>query len=1662
MSDDKLRYFLKRVTADLHETRQKLQAAEERDNEPLAIVSMACRFPGGVRSPEDLWELLASGTDALAEFPDDRGWDLDSLYDPDPNKPGKSYTRVGGFLDRAGDFDPGLFGISPREALAMDPQQRLLLETSWEAIERARIDPQSLRGSQTGVFVGVSTSNYGMGVAEVPEGVDLYLGTGNTTSVASGRISFTLGLNGPAVTVDTACSSSLVALHLAVQAIRRGECDLALAGGVTVMATPGVFVVFSRQRGNSVDGRCKAFAAGADGTGWGEGGGVFVVEKLADAVRNGHPVLAVIRGSALNQDGASNGLTAPNGPAQERVIRAALADAGLTSADVDLVEAHGTGTVLGDPIEAQALLATYGQDRPADQPLWLGSVKSNIGHTQTAAGVAGVVKMVLSLQHGVMPQTLHIDAPSTHVDWSAGAVSLLSEARDWPAADRPRCGGVSSFGVSGTNAHVIFQEYRPADSADGEPAEPVEEPATTGLVDAPVVVWPVSARSDRALSGQVSRLAAWASDQDCDPARVAWSLVGNRSVFERRLAVVGDSWSELTAGLEAAASGMPDGSVVSGVAGALTGDGLAWLFPGQGGQSVGMAAGLVGRCAVFDAALAECQRALAPWVELDLVTLLTSDDEAWLDRVDLVQPALWAVGVSLARVWESVGVTPGVVIGHSQGEIAAACVAGVLSVEDAARVVALRAKALARLAGTGAMASVEASASQVEPQLPDGVGIAAVNGPGQVVISGLPDAVAQVVEAFVAKDVRAKIIPVDYASHSAAVDEVAEEIRAGLDGITPRAGHARIVSTLTGEVIDGEELTPDYWVDNLRRQVRFDPAVRTAIGAGCRAFIEVSPHPVLGLPVTAILDDTGTTGQVLGTLRRGEDDPTRLLTSLAQAHCAGLPVDYRRVLAPAASVDLPTYAFDYERFWLDGTPSVADNAGGPAAADPVDLRFWAAVESEDLDALAGTLASDDTPAASVAETLAPALPVLASWRRGRRRQSTLDSWRYQDTWKPLTGVSSPGMAGTWLVVSSDSEIVDPWQDACLDAFARAGASVVPVTVAESETDRDAIGKYLQQALAPTAGGGDGPAETAPDVAGVVSLLAFDEQVHPVFPSVPTGFAGTVALVQAMGDLGLRAPLWAVTSGAASVGMFDLLRSPEQALIWGFGRVVALEHPERWGGVVDLPEAVEESSADLLVAAITGAGDEDQLAVRANGLLGRRLTRVPLGAAQPQNEWRPSGTALVTGGTGALGGHAARWLARTGAEHILIASRSGPAAPGADELAAELEELGARVTIAECDASDRDALEALIAAIPADCPLRTVVHASAVLDDSMINSLTLEQVETVLQAKVDVALNLHELTQEHELTAFIMFSSFAGTVASSGVGNYAPSNAYLDALAQHRRGLGLPALSVAWGAWAGGGMAEGPFGELLNRHGVPEMPPESTLAALQQALEHNETFLTIADIAWERFYTAFTATRPSPLISDLPEVRRLRTAQSGPEDDAAGPASITDRLGGLAAPDRYAAVLDIVRSQVAAVLKYPSADAVDDQRAFRELGFDSVTAVELRNRLGTITGVALPVTLVFDYPTPTTLAEYLYAELGPGDSVTPAVVLDELDRIAAELDVVAADEAARMRATVRLQSMLSRLSQDAGGAAGGGGLGGQLDGASDDELFAMVDQDLGIS
>nr|WP_232075287.1 type I polyketide synthase [Phytohabitans suffuscus] len=894
---------------------------------------------------------MRKGGDAIGPFPPDRGWDLAALYDPDPDRAGRTYVREGGFLAGAGDFDPEFFGISPREATAMDPQQRLLLETSWEALERAGIAPTGLRGSRTGVFAGLMHHDYSARLAEIPAAVEGYVGSGNAGSIATGRVSYVLGLEGPAVTVDTACSSSLVALHLAAQSLRQGECDLALAGGVTVMATPSLFVEFSRQRGLAADGRCKPFAEAADGTGWAEGAGMVLLERLSDARRNGHPVLAVVRGSAVNQDGASNGLTAPSGPAQERVIRQALANARLAPSDVDLVEAHGTGTTLGDPIEAGALLATYGVDRPADRPLWLGSVKSNIGHAQAASGVAGVIKAVAALRDAVLPRTLHVDAPSSHVDWSAGAVALLTDESAWPADGRPRRAGVSSFGMSGTNAHLILEEAPPA---------PV--PGADGGPEVPRVV---SAATPEAATALARRIGAVADR----PLDVAYTLAAGRAALPWRMV-------------------LPDGLP------ARAGDGrVVFVFPGQGSQWLGMGLELWDSAPAFAASMEACAAALAPYVDWHLREVLA--DEAALARVDVVQPVLFAVMVSLAELWRSYGVRPDAVVGHSQGEIAAAHVAGALSLADAARVVALRSRAIAKLAGRGGMVSVPLPLERIDP---GGLSVAAVNGPEAVVLSG--DAAA--VEAFLGREPRARRVNVDYASHSAHVEAVREEILAALDGIHPRPSDIPFHSTVTGGPLDTAGLGPAYWYRNLRQTVRFADAVAGLHG---HQLVEISAHPVLGLE--------------LGTLRRGEGGLSRFLASAADAWTRGVRLDWDAVFAGrnARRVTLPTYPFQRQRYWMEAPPPAA-----PAR----DAEFWTAVDQGDLDALAGAAPGSRGDWAKL-------LPALAAWRRRGDERAAVAGWRYQEAWRRVPDPAPAPLEGAWLVVGGEPA------DACVAALNARGA-----------------------------------------------------------------------------------------------------------------------------------------------------------------------------------------------------------------------------------------------------------------------------------------------------------------------------------------------------------------------------------------------------------------------------------------------------------------------------------------------------------------------------------------------------------------------------------------------------------------------------------------------
>ena len=1520
----------------------------------LAVVGMACRFGGGIDSPSALWDVVAGGVDVLGSVPPGRGW----------------RHGVGGWISDIAGFDAGFFGISPREALAMDPQQRLVLECAWEALEGAGVDPLGLRGSETGVFLGSSLHDYAEHVRHDPE-LEGLLATGNAAAVLSGRISYVLGLEGPAVSIDTACSSSLVAMHLAAQALRRGEVGLALAGGVTVMTTPSMFGEFERQGGLSSDGRCKAFGAGADGTGWGEGAGVLVLERLEDAERAGHEVLAVLRGSAINQDGASNGLTAPNGPSQQRVIRRALADAGLNTGEVDLVEGHGTGTKLGDPIEAQALLATYGQDRDGG-PLYLGSVKSNVGHTQAAAGTAGVIKVIEALRHGVVPRTLYAEEPSAEVDWDAGDIELVTETLPWPERTRPRRAAVSAFGVSGTNAHVILEQA---------PGRAPAEAAESGTGPVP---WIVSGRGAGGLSNQLARLADVAGS-DLTAADVGYSL-NLRSRFEDRAVVIGESLPDF-------ARALADGETVTGRV-APGGPGrVVFVFPGQGSQWAGMGRELWEESPVFARAMDECAAVLDGLTDWSLREVLFAGEEAagLLERVDVVQPALCAMMISLAALWRAHGVEPDAVLGHSQGEVAAAHVAGILTLEDALHIVVARSRLLAGLDG-GGMLSVQSRPEDLEPG--DDVSVAAVNGPASVVLSG-PDAALDRVQAWCAdRDIRAKRVPVDYASHSPQVEAVRDRLGEALGGLTPATGDVPFYSTVTGGFLDGAELDAGYWYRNLRERVGFAEAVRELAGQGYRSFVETSPHPVLTAPTEDTLAETEAAGGVVaGSLRRDDGGPRRFLTSLADVWVRGVEVDWSSLFAGARRVPLPTYAFDRRRYWPEPVTETGSGVGA---------EFWSAVDQADPAGLAKLLgAEDDLPA------LGALMPRLSTWWRGRRSAHATRDWRYRVSWIPAD-LGPPDEDPNWIVVVPAGT---PGWSAEVLGLLRERGEVSAVEVGP-DTGREELARAL------------GAPATA-----VVSLLAADPGVSA--SGVAAAWTSTVRLAQALGDAEPETPLWCVTSDAESA---------LQSGVWGLGRVLGLESPGNWGGLVELPADLDEAAADALAAITCTRGDEDQLAVRATGVLARRLVRdddAPVPAAEPDGP--REGAVLVTGGSGGIGARLAGWLAERGEKEIVVVSRSGggPDVPG--------------VTAERCDVADAAAVARLREdLLERGVRVRSVFHAAGVVESVPAGGSDLSEWDRVCAPKVAGARNLDEVFGD-ELEEFVVFSSNAAVWGSAGQSAYAAANAYLDGFVRERRARGRHGLSIAWGAWGEVGMAaEGSAAEELSRRGVETMAPDLALSVLGEALDAGETFLAVADVDWPRFAATYGAVRRRPLIEDIPEVRAALAELPGSD------AGFTAALAELPAEERMDHLLELVCGRAKAVLGFGPEDALDPERAFRDLGFDSLTAVDLRNVLSKITGLTLPTTLVFDHPTAAALAGHLHDRLVP-ETGGPTLEAD-LDRL--EQAVAALGGGERDMLADRLRGMLRALDGEA--RTDSGSRARELGEASDDDLFAFIDDSLGGS
>nr|BAQ21946.1 putative type I polyketide synthase [Streptomyces versipellis] len=1705
-----------------------LQAAQE----PIAIVSMACRFPGGVTSPETLWNLVSTGSDAISDFPDDRDWDLDSLYDPVPDQPGKSYTREGGFLYDADEFDADFFGISPREAVAMDPQQRLLLETGWEALERAGIDPATLRGSTTGVFAGVMANDYGAWLQRNPEAGDGYAGNGSAASIASGRIAYCFGFEGPAVTVDTACSSSLVAMHLAAQALRNGECTMALAGGVTVLATPTVFVEFARQRGLAPDGRCKSFAGAADGAGFSEGVGLVLLERLSDAQRNGHPILAVIRGSAVNQDGASNGLTAPNGPSQQRVIRAALANGRLAAGDVDAVEAHGTGTTLGDPIEAQALLATYGQDRTEDRPLWLGSVKSNIGHAQAAAGVAGVIKMVMAMRHGLLPQTLHIDEPSPHVDWEAGAVRLLTEPTPWPQTDRPRRAGVSSFGISGTNAHLILE---------AAPTPPVAEPVQDEGPVWPVVAWPVSARSPEALTAQAERLIDHVTAHpEVDTADIGHALATTRTHHDHRAVVIGARREELLEALQALAQGAEHPGLVLGPSDGTTAGGkTVFVFPGQGSQRPGMGHGLYTHSPVFATALDEACSHLDPHLEHPLQDIMFAPPDTplaqLLHHTRYTQPALFAYQTALYHLLRHHNITPTHLIGHSIGEITAAHTAGVLNLPDAATLVTTRARLMADLPDNGTMLAIHPTTQEhlhhaLTPYT-GRVSIAAHNDPTSHVISGDTDAITELAHHFNQQGCKTRHLNVSHAFHSPHMDPILTPFHQTATTLTYHHPTIPIISNLTGTTATPQQLTnPHYWTQHIRQPVHFHQGITTTHTHGTTHYLELTPHPTLTPAIHNTLHTTDTPVTITPLQHHDHDPAHHFTTALATLHThTTTPTWHHPHTHPA---ELPTYPFQHHPYWLHTpTTNASPTALGLAAtthpllgatihtADdrtlytgrisltthpwlndhavagtvilpgtayldlalhtathtdhtgiqeltlhqpltltdtPVDLQLTvdsqgqitihsrpAPTDTDDADPTwtthaTGQLTTDT--ATDIPATDAAAWPPLDAtpisldgfydhladrgYHYGPAFQALTTAWRHgNDLYSEVTLPEDTDATGFGIHpalldaalhplitnntnADTDTAIRLPfsWTGIALHATTAATALRVHLTTTSdttlaihlTDTSGQPIATIEALTVRPvdpaqlaTTGSTDSlyqltwqpltlptsPASTPPTA---IHHLTAPPDTDPL-TATHTLTHHTLALLQKhlADDTLTDTRLVLLTHGAVAATHGEDITDLAAAAIWGLIRTAQNEHPDR---ILLVDTDQTEASQHTLPTAITTAltTGEPQLALRNGDVLVPRLTR----AAAHQTDitppaFDPDGTILITGGTGTLGAAAARHLvSEHGARHLLLASRSGPNAPGALELEAELTAHGAHITLTTCDTGNPTALQELLDAIPHDHPLTAVIHTAGTLHDATLHNLTPDHIDTVLHPKADTAWHLHHLTKNLDLAAFVLYSSAAGTLGNPGQAAYATANTFLDALATHRHTHGLPATSLAWGHWAESSGLTNKLDETdlarINRTGILPMPTDQALTLLDTALATGHPTLVPAQLSLPALRAQADAL-PRVLTSLIPASSRRRAQNTNA-------AHLQAQLAKLSEAEQHEFLLDLVRTHIATVLAYPSPQAVAPDRAFQDLGFDSLTAVELRNRLTSATGIRLPATLVFDHPTPTALARHIRTEI----------------------------------------------------------------------------------
>ncbi|ORB12047.1 type I polyketide synthase [Mycobacterium noviomagense] len=1528
----------------------------------FAIVGYAARFPGAANTDE-FWDLLRQGRDAISEVPEDR-WDADEFFDPDPDTPGKVVTRRAGFVDDATGFDAPFFGMSVREVRLMDPQHRLLLETAWRAVEHSGTAPTALANTNTGVFVGLSTHDYlGMASDELTyDEIEAYMAIGTSNAAAAGRISYRLGLQGPAVAVDTACSSSLVAVHQACQALRLGECDLALAGGVNALLTPATMITFSNAHMLAPDGRCKTFDAAADGYVRGEGCGVIVVKRLEDAIRDGDRIRAVIRGSAVNQDGASGGLTVPNGVAQQRVIAEALKRANIAPGDVGYLEAHGTGTSLGDPIEIQAAGAVLGTGREASQPLLIGSVKTNIGHLEAAAGIAGVLKVVLSLEHGLLPQHLHFRDPSPHIPWDRLAVQVVQEATAWERNGRPRIAGVSSFGFAGTNAHVIISEAPDEASPAAVAPSPVGKSGGRRFS-----VLPLSARTPDALVQIADRYRTWLSAHPgATLADVCFTAGVARAHFEHRAAVVVNSKESASELLGALADDRPAPGLVRGVSD--DSPKTAWLFTGQGSQYVGMGRELFDAEPVFAETLTRCAAVVADVLEKPLLDVIfDADSDDTLRQTSYAQPALFAVEMGLARLWQSWGFEPDVVLGHSVGQYSAACVAGVFSLEDGMLLMAERGRLFGSLPPGGRMVAVFTAAERVESLTDEfpSLSVAAYNG-ANTVLSGPVQDLDQAVAALSADGVRCDWLDTSHAFHSALLDPILDEFESFANQFNFSPPQRILVCNRTGAALGRSvKLDGSYWRRHARQPVQFAQSVRSLANLACKVLLEVGPQPVLAAAALRAWPDPANAPRAIASLRRNTADHRQITEALADAYVLGHVPDFGAVSGPARKLDLPTYPFQHRQYWF--TEKRVRPTGKTSAASTETVRL---LEDGRVEELAKML-----DGASGNQQTVDVLTKLAAQHNQQRQNRSIADDRYEIRWeKSIAVVPEAGDASAWLIVGDDADAVQPLVEVLTAHGHRHQILSLPV----NDADEDRLELALGAAAA------DEPAlrilhvaalgsDTAPSMQ---SLLRMQHRV----------VGGTRRLFRAAVAAELRIPIWLITRGAQHVTDTDTV-SADQSCLWGFGRAASLEHPQVWGGLADLAHA-SAAEWSLLIRQIVAAPcdsamREDQVALRDQAVYVPRLVRrVGQPIATPPS-LHDDATYLVTGGLGSIGLEIAGYLAAHGARHLVLTGRRPPSDAAQQRIDAIRQRHGSEIQVVAADVADADDVARLLATVQAELPpVAGIVHAAGEIGTTPLSTLDDAEVDRVFAGKVWGAWHLSQAAADLKLDFFLSTSSIASVWGSFGQTAYGAANAFLDGLAWRLREQGVRGISVNFGPWSAG-MADEEARARLDQRGVWTLSPADALAGMADAMAasfaqgvtQGSAQGIVARINWARFLPLYQQAGRKSFLAEL----EREVPDLAPAPTRAGKTPLVEQLTSAPAQQRKKLLVDYLRDAVAEVTRVDAAQIREDA-GFFDLGMDSLMAVELRRRIEQAVGKDVPATLAMDHPRLSDVAHYLLCDV----------------------------------------------------------------------------------